>query len=77
MTQYVTVKLPASTLLASLRALADELHCDLRLADDGSYVFRQRERHGNANVIPMIRHRRQIGGVNRRDLPQPPTGESA
>ena len=74
---YVTVKLPSTTLLTSLRALADDLHCDLRLAADGSYVFRQRERHGNANVIPIQRRRGQLCGLNARSLPQPPTGDSA
>jgi hypothetical protein len=74
---YVTVRLPATTLLTSLRALADDINCDLRLAADGAYVFRQRECHGNSNVIPIQRRRGQLSGLNARSLPQPPAGDTA
>lgn len=71
----ILIRIPAHTPLGSLRALADDIGCDVRLLPDGTYLFR--ERHGNANVTPMQRYRNQIGNVHDSDLPQPPTSGDA
>lgn len=46
----ITVHMPDDTPVSALRALADDIACDLRLLGDGSYLFRPR--HSN-NVAPL------------------------
>lgn len=71
----ILVRIPSDTTVGSLKALADDIACDVRLLPDGTYWFRPR--HGNATVVPMQHHRHQLARLNARDLPQPPNGDAA
>lgn len=73
----IVLRIPGSTRVGSLRALADDIGCDVRLLADGSYLFVERPHHGNSSIVQMQRYRGQLKRLNGRDLPQPPNGDAA